>query len=339
MEYDVKPKNLARQEKGFPVTIQQLIQKYKLDAIWENIENMVKEIIEQNSGYVVKKDGVMYIADTNVLEEATVVLRIGKNFLDISNNGFEGDYQTIIALDGTINADFIKAGTMQANRIKGGTLTLGGNGNGNGSIDVKDSSGNTNVLIDNNGIVLNDGTKLVGNGGVLSQFQYKGGAWLGYDYLYYEEFNRTRIILDIYIPENFIVTSAKVILQHTPIYWNYDIENKTAWGWSRNVRLYKSDSTGEIIDAAYNSEYYSAFVGKETEIANAFGSNGFTASSASNSNHKTEQKESIDIKNSISKGRNIFTLRTANALPTTVLSAMQQTGSVEAILNIMGFVK
>ena len=87
MEFSIKPTKTSRQDGMLPQTIEQLIKKYKLDSMWENIQKIVKEIIEQNSGYVVKKDGIMYIADTNVLEEAKTVLRIGKNALDISNNG------------------------------------------------------------------------------------------------------------------------------------------------------------------------------------------------------------------------------------------------------------
>ena len=125
MEFSIKPTKTSRQDGMLPQTIEQLIKKYKLDSMWENIQKIVEEIIEQNSGYVVKKDGIMYIADTNVLEEAKTVLRIGKNALDISNNGINGEYQTIISLNGIINADFITAGTLSANRIKGGTLKLG----------------------------------------------------------------------------------------------------------------------------------------------------------------------------------------------------------------------
>ena len=172
MEFSIKPTKTSRQDGMLPQTIEQLIKKYKLDSMWENIQKIVEEIIEQNSGYVVKKDGIMYIADTNVLEEAKTVLRIGKNALDISNNGINGEYQTIISLNGIINADFITAGTLSANRIKGGTLKLGGENNTNGSLQVLSANGEEVVNIGKEGIELHDGTTIIGNGGVLSNLSF-----------------------------------------------------------------------------------------------------------------------------------------------------------------------
>lgn len=60
-------------------------------------------------------------------------------------------------------ADFIIAGTMLADRIKGGTLVLGGKNNGDGVAKVLDGSGNEVVRIDNYGISINN----MGAGGLL----------------------------------------------------------------------------------------------------------------------------------------------------------------------------
>lgn len=60
-------------------------------------------------------------------------------------------------------ADFIVAGTMLADRIKGGTLILGGKDNGDGVAKVLDGSGNEVVRIDNYGISINN----MGSGGLL----------------------------------------------------------------------------------------------------------------------------------------------------------------------------
>lgn len=51
-----------------------------------------------------------------------------------------------------INADYVKTGTMLADRIKGGTLALGGASNGNGELRIFDDVGNRIVLANNNGI-------------------------------------------------------------------------------------------------------------------------------------------------------------------------------------------
>ena len=229
MEYNIKPTKPPRQEGGFPQTIPQLIQKYKLDSLWDNISSMVKEIIEQNSGYVVKRDGVMYIADNNNLEKAVVVLRIGQNFLDISNNGINGDYTTIISKNGIINADFIKAGTISADRIKGGTLIVGGKDNGNGTIKVNDANGNTNILMNNQGIQLSDGATLVGGKGLLTNLQFIGRivssndnakntsngdfSMLGFECGgFLEGVARTYMSITPEIPKNFTIQKANLII-------------------------------------------------------------------------------------------------------------------------------
>ena len=49
-------------------------------------------------------------------------------------------------------ADFIVAGTMLADRIKGGTLELGGTDNGNGVAKVLDGNGNEIVRLDKDGV-------------------------------------------------------------------------------------------------------------------------------------------------------------------------------------------
>ena len=75
----------------------------------------------------------------------------------LTNNG---QTQGIYLKDGKlyINATYIDTGTLIANIIKGGTLTLGGNNNVNGTLIVKDASGNIIGTWDNNGLVLNKGS-------------------------------------------------------------------------------------------------------------------------------------------------------------------------------------
>ena len=65
-------------------------------------------------------------------------------------------------------ADFIVAGTMLADRIKGGTLILGGKENGDGTAKVLDANGNTVVALTNQGIVVDhadEGGVLISNEG------------------------------------------------------------------------------------------------------------------------------------------------------------------------------
>lgn len=53
-----------------------------------------------------------------------------------------------------INGDYITTGTISANRISGGILTLGGVNNVSGKAEIKNASGKTLITLDNKGITL-----------------------------------------------------------------------------------------------------------------------------------------------------------------------------------------
>lgn len=98
------------------------------------------------------------IMDTPDVETAKKVWRWNQGGLGYSKNGYNGPYATAITQDGKIVADFITAGTMLANIIKGGTLTLGGSGNGNGVCRVLDASGNEIATLNSSGVSIKKGS-------------------------------------------------------------------------------------------------------------------------------------------------------------------------------------
>lgn len=63
-----------------------------------------------------------------------------------------------ITKDGQIVADAVTTGTMYADRIKGGTLTLGGASNANGRLEIKNASGSVIGSWDKDGINATTGT-------------------------------------------------------------------------------------------------------------------------------------------------------------------------------------
>lgn len=129
-------------------------------------DNATQLIHSATNGYIVlklNKDGIpeeQLIMDTNDIKTATKVWRWNLNGFGYSGTGYNGTYGTAITMDGNFVADFITTGTMQADRIKGGTLNLGGSGNGNGVAYIKDESGNVLVTLDKNGMTLADGVKI-----------------------------------------------------------------------------------------------------------------------------------------------------------------------------------
>lgn len=83
------------------------------------------------------------VMNTPDKDTAKNVIQINQNGLGFSTTGINGPYRNAWTIDGNLVADFITTGTMLADRIRGGTMELGGTGLGrDGSITVKDASGN-----------------------------------------------------------------------------------------------------------------------------------------------------------------------------------------------------
>ena len=62
------------------------------------------------------------IMDTDDISTASSVWRWNVNGLGYSSTGYDGQYGTAITMDGKIVADYITAGTMEANRVRAGLL-------------------------------------------------------------------------------------------------------------------------------------------------------------------------------------------------------------------------
>lgn len=131
-------------------------------VIQSAIDNATQMITSATNGYVTIRQGTdqqgnqiaeeILITDTADYLESTKCWRWNLNGFAYSSNGYSGPFSTAITMDGSIVANFIAAGTMYADRIKGGTLTLGGFTGENGSIRVVAADGVTTIgTIDNTG--------------------------------------------------------------------------------------------------------------------------------------------------------------------------------------------
>lgn len=163
-----------------------------------------------------------------------------------------------------------------------------------------------------------------------------------------EEYIKSRLVLDVNIPDNFVVQTAKITLEHSPINWDYTENNatKNVWGYSRNIKLYKVTNLNSVMHAtAFGGEMGESHLDNSIEIANAFGSNGFTASTPTGSNVKLDVVESTNIVNYLNARRTVLVIQTSNNAPAAGtalspnISGYQQTGIVKAILNIIGYMK
>lgn len=128
------------------------------------VENATQLITGGLGGYVVigrAENGhpeEILIMDAPTKETATNVIRLNKHGFGFSTSGYNGIYRNAWTIDGNLVADFITTGTMYADRIRGGTLTLGGVNNGNGVLTVVDGAGKTVGQITQNGLFAIAGT-------------------------------------------------------------------------------------------------------------------------------------------------------------------------------------
>ena len=98
------------------------------------------------------------IMNTPDKDTATNVIQINQNGIGFSTTGINGPYRNAWTIDGNLVADFITSGTMLADRIRGGTLEVGGSGLGkDGVIRVLDAKNKELMRMDKNGITINSG--------------------------------------------------------------------------------------------------------------------------------------------------------------------------------------
>lgn len=319
----------------------------QIPSVYEKaVEKATELLTEFNGGYVIKKEGELYISDNEDIDKAQHIWRWNINGLGYSSTGINGPYGTAITMNGEIVADFITAGTMNADRINGGTFKVGGINNKNGKIEVVDSSGNVLVTIGVEGINLGNGTKIVGADGLKNTYIYKERSNVGFGMDQYYSLTKKNLVIDFPVPDNFVITKAYVRIMHSPCYWSYadtsSQSTKYTWGYSRNVKLYKCTNldtrmiASDFGGAIWSDDDFSQY----SEVSNAFGSNGFTAKVPSNTSYNAEIVTSIDISSVLEIGKiNRLKIATTNSVPSSNNNAAAQTGEVQAVVLIEGFIK
>lgn len=141
----------------------------------EAIANSTKLITGNLGGYVILHSSTnadypdeILVMDTPDIKTTKKIWRWNKSGLGYSNTGYNGPYGLAITQDGSIVADYVKVGAlnaslittghMSASIIQGGTLILGGTNNGNGTFILRDNSNNTIGLMNNAGLSIYKGT-------------------------------------------------------------------------------------------------------------------------------------------------------------------------------------
>lgn len=152
--------SLTRQSNERSAQIKEFVDSYvPPSTVLENAKEQASTLIKSGAlgGHVVVLPNELYITDNEDITVAKKVWRWNIQGLGYSSTGKDGTYGTAITMEGKINANYITVGTMKADRIKGGTLTLGGLNNSNGVFVLQNKKKETIITLNNTGIMVEKG--------------------------------------------------------------------------------------------------------------------------------------------------------------------------------------
>lgn len=209
-----------------------------------------------------------------------------------------------------------------------------------GSIESKNGSFSGNIY-------LQDGNKVIGGDGILTNLQfssvgnYEGYGLLGFNYnSFNDSYAYADVSIDVDIPSNFTIEQAYLTLYHTPATWSYYNEsmngNIDIQGYARNLKLYESGNNQNYsFYMTYGGDYaIDLSSGFLTEITNAFGVPYYTPSS----DYGIEVKKTIDIMKYLKTGEtHKIVVRTNDIIPTSENVACSKTGMARAVINVIGY--
>ena len=171
--------------------VSERIEKVAEDTAQEinrRVENATQLIMGGKGGYVVI-DNIepdtgntttpwrILIMNTPDKETATNVIQFNQNGIGFSTTGINGPYKNAWTIDGNLVADFITAGQMLADRIRGGT----GPGK-DGVLIIRNVDGKELARFNKNGITINEGNINMTSGSItLPGFKLTSGGVLTLD--------------------------------------------------------------------------------------------------------------------------------------------------------------
>lgn len=186
----------------------------------------------------------------------------------------------------------------------GGSTIINGANISTGTINTDNVIiGNDNVLMDEEGIKLSNGAKVVGENGLMNTYLFQSGTkfeaigYLGGGSKYIPA-EKEKLEIELDIPTGLVITSAKIILFHAPVKWD-----GAYWGYARNLKLYKATNmNNRLITGEYSGDYSNIDGASYSEVSNAFGSSGYTPSAPTDSTHNTTNITSSEIKSIFQNG-------------------------------------
>ena len=159
--------NFTKTLSGLAGTLQSSAQsaaQSTVNSAIQGVTDTVTQTITQSMGasYVIYDGSKIMVLDTLPKEEAHNVILINDNGIAFSRNGINGTFESAWGIDGTMNMQNINVINFVADLIKGGTLKLGGSGNGNGVMEVRSAGGSLLGQLDKDGLRMwaNDGSRI-----------------------------------------------------------------------------------------------------------------------------------------------------------------------------------
>ena len=128
----------------------------------QGVADTVTQTITQAMGasYVMYDGSKIMVLDRLPKEDARNVILINDHGISFSRNGIAGTFESAWGIDGTMDMRHINVVNFVADLIKGGTLKLGGNGNG--VMEVRSAGGSLLGQLDKDGLRMwaNDGSRI-----------------------------------------------------------------------------------------------------------------------------------------------------------------------------------
>lgn len=154
-------KQNAESKSSTEAIIKKAVRKEK-NAREKAVEKLAQELATSSGMYEtseVQPDGstIAYLHNKPTLKESSLIIKITMRAIGISNDGGK-TFPYGITIDAKLIMDIIYANKLSADYIEGGTLVLGGNENGRGTITILNNNNEVIGQWNKDGIFANGGT-------------------------------------------------------------------------------------------------------------------------------------------------------------------------------------
>lgn len=214
-----------------------------------------------------QEDGsaVFYMHDKPKLEDSGTLWRMSAGVFSVSTDGGK-TWNAGIDSDGNAAVNMLSAIGINFDWARGGTLTLGGRGNANGTFSLLANDDREMIRMDREGIKLANGASLMSSSGVCGNLQFVSnggrpemlGGILGNTDMVMEN----PLVVCAYVPASYVVQEATLRLVSAPGHWTAAVERGEDYelvevvGYSRKIKLCYSlsDATIGLVGRPY--DYY-----------------------------------------------------------------------------------